>query len=67
MAWALQPEGALRVESRPLNIELAGTHSRGATIVDWNRQTGQPDNTELLMAYDQGRFEAQVRSALGVA
>ena len=66
MAWALQPEGALRVESRPLNIELAGTHSRGATIVDWNRQTGQPDNTQLLMAYDQGRFEAQVRAALGV-
>ena len=66
MAWALQPEGALRVESRPLNVELAGVHSRGATIVDWNRQTGQPDNTQLLMAYDQGRFEAQVRAALGV-
>jgi purine nucleosidase len=53
MAWALNPEGQLRVESRPLNVELNGTFSRGATIVDWNRQTGQPDNCDLLTAYDQ--------------
>jgi len=66
MAWALQPEGALRVESRPLSIELTGTFSRGATIVDWNRQTGRPDNCDLLMDYDQARFEALVRGALGV-
>nr|WP_313412809.1 nucleoside hydrolase [Stenotrophomonas geniculata] len=65
MAWALNPEGQLRVESRPLNVELNGTFSRGATIVDWNRQTGQPDNCDLLMAYDQQRFEALVRQALG--
>ncbi|PII17002.1 nucleoside hydrolase [Stenotrophomonas indicatrix] len=64
MAWALNPEGQLQVESRPLNVELNGTFSRGATIVDWNRQTGQPDNCDLLMAYDQGRFEALVRQAL---
>jgi len=65
MAWALNPEGARRVESRPVNIELNGTFSRGATIVDWNRQTGQPDNCDLLMEYDQERFEALVREALG--
>ncbi len=45
-------------------MELNGTFSRGATIVDWNRQTGQPDNCDLLMAYDQQRFEALVRQAL---
>lgn len=67
MAWALNPEGQLQVESRPLNVELNGTFSRGATIVDWNRQTGQPDNCDLLMAYDQARFEALVRQALGAA
>ncbi len=67
MAWALQPDGATRVEQRPLAIELSGTHTRGATVVDWNRQTGQPDNTTLLIGYDQERFEAQVRNALGLA
>ena len=67
MAWALQPEGALQLEKRPLSVELAGVRTRGATVVDWNRQTGQPDNTTLLIGYDQERFEAQVRAALGLA
>ncbi|WP_305804123.1 nucleoside hydrolase [Stenotrophomonas sp. YIM B06876] len=67
MAWALQPEGATQLEQRPLCVELAGTHTRGATVVDWNRQTGRADNTTLLIGYDQERFEAQVRVALGVA
>jgi len=66
MAWALQPEGANRVEQRPLDIETTGTRSRGATIVDWNRQTGMPDNATLLLGYDQSRFEAQVKRALGL-
>lgn len=65
MAWALQPEGATRVEQRPLSVELTGRHTRGATVVDWNRQTGAPDNTTLLIGYDQERFQAQVRRALG--
>ena len=65
MAWALQPEGGTVVEQRPLSIELTGARTRGATIVDWNRQTGVADNTALLIGYDQARFEAQVRRALG--
>lgn len=65
MAWALHPESQLRVEARPLSVELGGTFSRGATFVDWNRQSGRPDNCELLLAYDQARFEALVRQALG--
>lgn len=66
MAWALQPEGGKVVEQRPLSVELTGSRSRGATIVDWNRQTGAPDNTALLIGYDQARFEAQVQRALGL-
>ncbi len=66
MAWVLQPEGATRTEQRPLAVELAGTRSRGATVVDWNRQTGAVDNTTLLIGYDRACFEAQVRAALGL-
>jgi hypothetical protein len=48
-------------------VELTGTFSRGATIVDWNRQTGQPDNCDLLMAYDQAfRGARGVRSVGGL-
>ena len=64
MAFALQPEGALEVLERPLAVELDGRHSRGATIVDWNRQHGRPDNAALLMRYDQARFEGLLAQAL---
>ncbi|HEY0333924.1 MAG TPA: nucleoside hydrolase [Stenotrophomonas sp.] len=64
MAWVLEPAGATAVESRPVQVELAGVHTRGSTVVDWNRQWGRPDNADLLIGYDQGRFEGLVRRAL---
>lgn len=67
MAFALHPEGATGVEARPLAVELAGTLTRGATVTDWNRQTGRPDNARLLLAYDQARFQALVQAALAAA
>ena len=64
MAWALQPEGAQEVLQRPVAVELAGTLTRGATVVDWNRQQDLPDNASLLMRYDQARFEGLIQAAL---
>ena len=64
MALALEPGGALAVEERPVVVELAGPLARGATLVDWGRRGGDPDNAAILMAYDQARFEARVRGAL---
>ena len=64
MAYALEPEGALEVLERPLAVELDGRHSRGATIVDWNRRHGRPDNAAILMRYDQVRFEGLLERAL---
>lgn len=64
MALALQPEGALEVLERPLAVETAGQHARGATIIDWNRQTGMADNVAILMRYDQQRFEHMIETAL---
>ena len=37
------------------------------TAVDWNRQTGAPDNARILLRYDQERFEARVQAALAAA
>ena len=67
MALALQPEGGQTMLERPLVVETAGTHTRGATVVDWNRQTGAPDNVAILMQYDQARFERMLQSALAAA
>jgi purine nucleosidase len=64
MAYALQPEGAQELLERPVAVELAGTLTRGATVVDWNRQAGRPDNATLLMRYDQARFEGLIQAAL---
>ena len=64
MALALQPEGATEILERPLVVEMGGVHTRGATVVDWNRQSGQPDNAAILMRYDQTRFEAMIQQAL---
>ena len=65
MAYALQPEGALETLERPLAVALDGPHSRGATLVDWQRQTGEPDRARILMRYDQARFDGMIQRALG--
>ncbi|TYT25801.1 nucleoside hydrolase [Luteimonas viscosa] len=64
MAWALAPEGAVEAVERPLEVCLDPGPARGATVVDWNRQTGHPDRARILMKYDQAAFEARVRAAL---
>ena len=64
MAHALEPGSTLETVERPLAIELAGSHSRGATVVDWRREGGRPDNAQILMRYDQARFEALLQAAL---
>ena len=53
MAFALQPDGALETVERPVAVELAGRHTRGATVVDWQRQEGRADNATILMRYDR--------------
>ena len=63
MAFALQPTAAVEIAERPLRIELAGG-ARGMTEVDWNRRAGRPDNTRILMRYNQPSFDAMVREAL---
>lgn len=64
MALVVAPEHALTLERRPLRVELNGTETRGATVVDWGRRSGRADNAELLMAYDQAAFEGLIRHAL---
>ncbi|MEQ7868964.1 nucleoside hydrolase [Xanthomonas sp. WHRI 8393] len=64
MAFALHPEGAQRLEQRPVHIELTGTHTRGMTLVDWERRDGTPDNANLLLDYDRQQFFGLVAAAL---
>ena len=64
MAFVLAPEGALELAERPLAIDLQGAHARGASVVDWRREGGGPDQANILLRYDQARFEDLIRAAL---
>ncbi|GAB3381307.1 nucleoside hydrolase [Lysobacter fragariae] len=64
MACALAPEGILDALERPVAVELVGRHSRGATVVDWRREEGMPDNARILQRYDQARYDALIQAAL---
>ncbi len=65
MALALQPGGVLESVRRPLQVETEGRHGRGATVVDWRGPGGE--GVDIMLRYDQARFEAQVRAALAAA
>ncbi|TXK62515.1 nucleoside hydrolase [Alkalisalibacterium limincola] len=64
MALVLEPSHG-ELDWRPLQVETAGHATRGATVVDWQRRSGRPDSAGILARYDQQRFEALARSALG--
>ena len=67
MAFALQPQGAQTLEERPVAVELSGSLTRGATVVDWNRQHGRADNARILVRYDQSHFERLIRESLATS
>lgn len=64
MAWVLEPGAALEVHERPLEVVLEQGPARGMTVVDWQRQSGRPDNASILMRYDLARFHDRVRRIL---
>lgn len=64
MAFVLAPDGALELAERPLAVELQGAHARGASVVDWRREGGRPDQANILLRYDQARFQELIRAAL---
>ena len=48
MAYALEPDGSLEEQARPLSVE----------------QEGRSDHVRILMRYEQARFEGLIQAAL---
>jgi len=65
MAVVLDPACVTRAEHRHVAIELDGSLTRGATVVDWEGRNGQPANARIVLELDQARFEAMIAGALG--
>lgn len=64
IAVAAAPEGVLASAERAVAIELDGGLTRGATVVDWQRRSGRPDNARIVQRYDRARFEVMLERAL---
>ena len=64
LAVLLQPDIIRHVEERHVGIELAGTLTRGATVVDWDRRLGGRANARIVMDVDQARFESLIGETL---
>ncbi|WP_257385161.1 nucleoside hydrolase [Tahibacter caeni] len=67
MAVVLDPDCVTRAEHRHVAIELDGSLTRGATVVDWEGRNGKPANARIVLELDQARFEALIAAALGAA
>lgn len=67
MAQVLEPESAQETVKQAVMVELGGRHTRGMTVVDWSNQSKKAANARILMRYEQARFEALVRQAVGAA
>jgi purine nucleosidase len=47
-----------------VDVELAGHHTRGQTVVDWFGRTNLPPNAEILLDVDRERHRALLESAM---
>ncbi len=45
-----------RAERHPVAIETTGTYTAGITVVDWRRDLGRPENTDVLLGVDVPRL-----------
>ncbi len=56
MAVAVEPDVVARSEAHAVTVELAGTHTRGQTTVDWFDLTDHKPNVNILLEVDRERF-----------
>ena len=55
VARVIDPAIVTRVQAN-VAIELAGTHTRGATVVDLHQVTGHPPNAQVAVGLNTSRF-----------
>ena len=63
VALVAEPDVVETVRTR-VDIELTGTYTRGATVVDRYARTGRPPNAEVAVGLDTGRFWDLVTAAV---
>lgn len=64
LAVLLEPGIVRHAEERHVAVELNGTLTRGATVVDWDQRLGGRVNARIVMDVDQSRFESLIGATL---
>jgi len=64
VAAVLEPS-IVRTVAAPVAVELAGTHTRGATVVDLHGRTGQTPNAEVAVGLEVDVFWRLLMAAVG--
>ena len=64
LAVLLEPSIVRHAEDRHVAVELNGTLTRGATVVDWDQRLGGRANARIVMDIDQARFESLIGATL---
>jgi purine nucleosidase/pyrimidine-specific ribonucleoside hydrolase len=63
IALLADPEVATTIETR-IDVELTGTHTRGATCVDLHGMMRRPNNARVAMDLDVDRFWSLIADAV---
>ncbi len=63
MAVALEPEHIEQSATKAVDIELAGSLTRGQTVVDWFDRTGKAPNCRIVQQFNVERFHELNRLA----
>ncbi len=64
VAIAIEPDLVTKSEKRAVAVELAGSHTRGQTTVDWFGLTGKEPHVNLVLQVDVDRFWTLLRNAV---
>jgi purine nucleosidase len=56
MVAAIEPSTVIKAEKKHVHVELAGTSTRGQTVVDWFGLSGKTPNTQIILELDRDRF-----------
>lgn len=61
---AVAPDSCVKFESAPVTVELAGTNTRGMTVVDWRNFSNKTLKTKIITKIDMDVVRAQLLGTL---
>jgi purine nucleosidase len=64
VAVALEPDIIKEAEAHYVQVELAGVHTRGQTIVDWSDRSGNEPNVNLVLKMNKERLWEMIQAAV---